>query len=51
MSARKTSPESCNGTGRTQEHNNMKTKRILIIDDDLQIGNLEQEVLEQHGYI
>lgn len=29
----------------------MKTKRILIIDDDLQIGNLEQEVLEQHGYI
>ena len=28
----------------------MKAKRILIIDDDLQIGNLEQEVLEQHGY-
>ena len=29
----------------------MKTKRILIIDDDIQIGNLEQEVLEQHGYL
>ena len=28
----------------------MNAKRILIIDDDLQIGNLEQEVLEQHGY-
>ena len=29
----------------------MKAKRILIIDDDMQIGNLEQEVLEQHGYL
>ena len=28
----------------------MKTKKILIVDDDIQIGNLEQEVLEQHGY-
>lgn len=25
-------------------------KTILIIDDDMQIGNLEQEVLEQSGY-
>ena len=25
--------------------------RILIIDDDIQIGNLEQEVLEREGYI
>jgi len=25
-------------------------KSILIIDDDLQIGNLEQEVLEREGY-
>jgi len=25
-------------------------KTILIIDDDLQIGNLEQEVLEREGY-
>ena len=24
---------------------------ILIIDDDIQIGNLEQEVLEREGYI
>ena len=29
----------------------MKTKKILIVDDDIQIGNLEQEVLEQHGYL
>ena len=28
----------------------MKTKKLLIVDDDIQIGNLEQEVLEQHGY-
>lgn len=28
----------------------MKTGKILIVDDDIQIGNLEQEVLEQHGY-
>ena len=28
----------------------MNTKRILIIEDDMQIGNLEQEVLGQHGY-
>ena len=28
----------------------MKTKKILIVDDDIQIGNLEQEVLEQNGY-
>ncbi len=28
----------------------MKNK-ILIIDDDIQIGNLEQEVLEREGYI
>lgn len=28
----------------------MNTKRILMIEDDAQIGNLEQEVLEQHGY-
>ena len=28
----------------------MNTKRSLIIEDDIQIGNLEQEVLEQHGY-
>ena len=26
-------------------------KTILIIDDDIQIGNLEQEVLEREGYI
>ena len=26
------------------------SKTILIIDDDIQIGNLEQEVLEQEGY-
>lgn len=25
-------------------------KKILIIDDDIQIGNLEQEVLERKGY-
>ena len=25
--------------------------KILIIDDDIQIGNLEQEVLERVGYI
>ena len=25
--------------------------RILIIEDDTQIGNLEHEVLEQHGYL
>lgn len=25
--------------------------KILIIDDDIQIGNLEQEVLEREGYI
>ena len=29
----------------------MNKKRILIIDDDIQIGNLEQEVLEKNGYI
>ena len=29
----------------------MKTRKILIIDDDIQIGNLEQEVLEQQGYL
>ena len=29
----------------------MDKKRILIIDDDIQIGNLEQEVLEKNGYI
>lgn len=28
----------------------MSGKLILIIDDDIQIGNLEQEVLEQAGY-
>ena len=28
----------------------MKTKKILIVDVDIQIGNLEQEVLEQKGY-
>lgn len=28
----------------------MDTKRILIIEDDIEIGNREQEVLEQHGY-
>ena len=28
----------------------MKAKKILIIEDDTQIGNLEQEVLEQHSY-
>ena len=27
-----------------------KQKKILIIDDDMKIGNLEQEVLEQAGY-
>jgi len=26
-------------------------KTILIIDDDIQIGNLEQEVLEREGYV
>lgn len=26
-------------------------RKILIIDDDIQIGNLEQEVLEREGYI
>ena len=26
-------------------------KNILIIDDDIQIGNLEQEVLEREGYL
>lgn len=25
-------------------------KRIMIIDDDAHIGNLEQELLEQEGY-
>ncbi len=29
----------------------MKIKKILIVDDDIQIGNLEQEVLEQQGYV
>ena len=29
----------------------MITKKILIVDDDIQIGNLEQEVLEQRGYL
>lgn len=29
----------------------MKARKILIIEDDTQIGNLEQEVLEQQGYI
>ena len=29
----------------------MDTKKILIVEDDLQIGNLEQEVLEQQGYV
>ena len=28
----------------------MATKKILIIDDDIQIGSLEQEVLEENGY-
>ena len=28
----------------------MKNRKILIIDDDIQIGNLEQEVLEKEGY-
>lgn len=28
----------------------MGAKKILIIEDDTQIGNLEQEVLEQRGY-
>lgn len=28
----------------------MDAKKILIIDEDTQIGNLEQEVLEQQGY-
>lgn len=29
----------------------MAKKLILIIDDDIQIGNLEQEILEREGYI
>lgn len=29
----------------------MTKKTILIIDDDIQIGNLEQEVLEREGYL
>ena len=29
----------------------MMKYKILIIDDDIQIGNLEQEVLEREGYI
>lgn len=29
----------------------MEKKTILIIDDDVQIGNLEQEVLEREGYL
>ena len=29
----------------------MITKKILIVDDDIQIGNLEQEVLEQRGCV
>lgn len=29
----------------------MTAKTILIIEDDIQIGNLEQEVLESEGYI
>ena len=29
----------------------MTAKKILIVDDDIQIGDLEQEVLEQHGYL
>lgn len=29
----------------------MGTKKILIIDDDIQIGNLEQEILEENGYV
>lgn len=29
----------------------MAKRIILIIDDDIQIGNLEQEVLEREGYI
>lgn len=29
----------------------MTRKTILIIDDDIQIGNLEQEVLEREGYL
>lgn len=28
----------------------MKIRKILIIEDDTQIGNLEQEVLQQQGY-
>ena len=28
----------------------MSRKKILLIEDDIQIGNLEQEVLEQTGY-
>ena len=28
----------------------MKNRKILIVDDDIQIGNLEQEVLEKEGY-
>lgn len=29
----------------------MKTRKILIIEDDPQIGNLEQEVLQQQDYV
>ena len=33
----------------TKKESNMET--ILIIDDDVAIGNLEQEVLEWEGYL
>lgn len=33
----------------TKKESNMET--ILIIDDDVAIGNLEQEVLEREGYL
>ena len=34
-----------------RQHKRDMMKKILIIEDDTQIGNLEQEVLEQHGYL
>ena len=33
-----------------RQHKRDMMKKILIIEDDTQIGNLEQEVLEQQGY-
>ncbi|MDY5021496.1 MAG: response regulator [Blautia sp.] len=34
----------------TEMMQRQKQKKILIIDDDVKIGDLEQEVLEQAGY-